>query len=147
MLYAFLFFTLWVIILVVLHKYTFRYIDLLYLTFITLVVGSYISFINPGYILFKVNDKETIKFEGFNKIIITDLASHLFIFLFIYFWYYDYYKVKDKNLILNSVLLLFIYFIITTIHLQRLSVETVYNVKIINLLIVFVIASCLYYFI
>jgi hypothetical protein len=134
------------VILAVFHKFTYKYVDLLYLSFITLIVGSYVSFIDPGYIIFKVSNNEIIKFEGFHKLIIIDLASHLFIFLFVYYLYYNYYKTtKNKNiLILNALLLIIIYNILTTIYLKKLPAESIYNIKFSTTFVVFIVATLFY---
>ena len=77
LLYAIVFLTFWMIILVVFHQYTYKYIDLLYLTFICLILGSYISFINPGKYIYKSGEKEEIiEFNGFHRIIIIDISPN-----------------------------------------------------------------------
>jgi hypothetical protein len=84
MVYGLLFLTFWIDIFIILHKYTYNYINLLYLAFIMLFMGSYISFIRPGFIIYKF-DNEIIKFNNVQKFIIVDLFLHLFFFTFIYY--------------------------------------------------------------
>lgn len=156
MLYALYFFTLWIFILVIFHQYTFKYFDLLYLTFIVLICGSYISFINPGKYILKLSDNTDIKFSGFHRFIITDLAIHLFMFLFIYYWYYNYYKSHiDVNRYIHTALLIIVYMIIITVCFMYTKVSAtsimpvcdVYGIKFIEFLIVLIIGTILYMFI
>ena len=159
LLYAIVFLTFWMIILVVFHQYTYKYIDLLYLTFICLILGSYISFINPGKYIYKSGEKEEIiEFNGYHRIIIIDISMHFIFFFFVYFLYYNYYKRKDIKLILNSILLILIYLIITSIIFYIKYKETrersltlitkdVYGIKTIEILIIFTVATTLYFFI
>lgn len=160
MLYALYFFTFWVFILVVFHQYTFKYFDLLYLTFIVLLGGSYISFINPGKYILKLPDDTDIEFSGIHRFIIVDLAIHLFMFLFIYYWYYNYYKSHiDMNRYIHTALLIMVYMIIITVCFMYTKVISdksvksampvcdVYGIKFIEFLIVLIIGTILYMFI
>ena len=157
MLYALYFLTFWVFILVIFHQYTFKYIDLLYLTFIVLLGGSYISFINPGKYIFKLSDDTNIEFSGFNRFIIIDVAIHLFMFLFIYYWYYDYYKNNnDITRYINTALIIILYMIVVTICFiyakanvkeSIMPICDIYGIKFIEILIVFIIGTIFYMFI
>jgi hypothetical protein len=155
MLYALYFLTSWIFILVVFHQYTFKYFDLLYLTFIALICGSYISFINPGKYILKLPDDKNIEFSGFHRFIIIDLAIHLFMFLFICYWYYNYYKSHiNINRYIHTALLIIIYMIIVTVCFLYTKVSAksvmpvcdVYGIKFIEFLIIFIIGTILYNF-
>lgn len=160
MLYALYFFTLWIFILVIFHQYTFKYVDLLYLTFIVLIGGSYISFINPGKYIYKFPDNKYIEFSGYHRFIIIDIAMHIFMFIFIYYWYYNYYKhiltvKRHIPIILNTILLIIIYMIIITVCFcitnanskSIIPVCDVYGIKFIEFIIVLIIGTIFYLFI
>lgn len=147
--------TSWVVILVIFHKYTYKHMDLLYLTFLCFIIGSYISFVKPGYFIVLDNDNTEIKFQGFHKFIIVDLALHFIFLMFVYSWYYNYYiNPKKFKLILSSILLVFVYLIYVQLYnlfynkkSYILAVEHVYNISFIEFLCTFAIATSLYFFI
>ena len=92
-LYAFKFFTTWVLILAIFHRHVYKNINLLYLSFITLVVGLYLSFINPRRFVFYF---ENVRYEytGLQKFIIVDIIFHILVFALIAERYGLYYKSK-----------------------------------------------------
>jgi hypothetical protein len=85
------FFTTWNTILVVFHRYTHAYIDLEYLSFVTLLGGLYLSFVNPKRFVFKMFGKKYYV-NGIIKFIFVDIIFHLCVFLFVYSHHHSYYK-------------------------------------------------------
>lgn len=133
----YLFFTFWMIILTLFHKYVYKYINLLYLSFITLIIGIYMSYINPReftFILF--NESYTLR--GVEKTIIVDLFAHLLIFVYIYTLYYKYYTPFriDTALLLSIVIIIIYTFLI--------NIQKLYNANYYELFSIGVIANLLY---
>lgn len=128
-----LFFTSWLFLLVVFHRYTHMYIDLLYLSFVVLCVGLYISYVHPRFYRFVLFDKE-YKLTGVDKFMI-DLFFHLGIFWFVYLNYSGSTRIDYKFLV--AVFLLCLYSIM-------IKVSSVYCVKLYELFSVIIIASIMY---
>lgn len=76
------FFTLWVFVLVCLAPITCKYINVLFLSTIVLLVGSYFSFIEPGF--YVLDNGKVVK--GQNRLIYVDLILHFIPWLFM-LWY------------------------------------------------------------
>lgn len=77
-----MFFTAWVILLVLFHKHTHKYVDLRYLTFVTMLSGLYISTIHPRqYTFWLLDEKYTLK--SWDRFIIVDMFFHIGAFIFI----------------------------------------------------------------
>lgn len=137
--YIFVFFTTWNVLFVILHKYTHSSINLLYLSFITLFGGLYISFINPRRFEYKFLDKKYI-FDGLSKFIYIDLPFHVAIFLWVYCMYYIYYKSaadeKDN---------LFISFLIFVLYVAVVNIRKVYGISFIEFLLVFAVGHLVYF--
>lgn len=81
-LYVLSYFTTWSVLAVVFHAHTHKYINLVFLTFVTLMIGLYMSFINPRKFVFYF-DKDRYEFTGAQKFIIVDMFFHLGAFLFV----------------------------------------------------------------
>jgi hypothetical protein len=128
------FFTFWVIILVIFHKYTHRYFDLLYLTFITCVIGLYLSFIHPQEYNFILFDKN-YSFKTLDKFIIVDLIFHILVFVYIFNIYNHKFKISVP--FLNSLLIILLYAISVNLH-------KVYNIRIFEFLSVVIVTNLLY---
>jgi hypothetical protein len=158
-----LFLTFWVVILVVFHKYTHKYIDLLYLTFLCFVMGSYISFVKPGYFVLHGGSNDIV-FSGFHKFVIVDVAVHFFFLLFVYQLYYSFYKPVKLNLVISAIVLIFVYvmyviiwnnFANTDFKIDKLKkqgdlsglyhIEYVYGLSPIEFIVNFAIATSLYF--
>lgn len=136
--YILFFFTIWNIILVLFHKYTHKYFELLYLSYVTFMVGLYFSTVNPRKITFYFGDK-TIIINKWYTLILIDILFHFGVFLFVYFKYYKYYKNVDTNMLLfNSVILI-------TIYICMICPSKVYGVKFIEILTVVTIVTLLYF--
>jgi len=104
--------TAWSFALILLHKWTYRYINLLFLSGTVLVLALYISYIKPGYI--KYHDLQgSYKITGHVKVTI-DLLFHCLPFVFVWFKYGKYYgghRVKWSIATSNASVLLLIYLI------------------------------------
>jgi hypothetical protein len=126
MLYIFKFFTTWVAILTIFHKYSNHYISLPFLTYFVMTAGLYLSFIHPGYfIIYKGQTKQVIRDP--QKFILVDLPFHIGLFYFVYNTYgLD--CVPDDR-ILASIILIFLYIIIC-------DAPKVYGVHIFEMMIV-----------
>ena len=132
------FLTTWITLLVVLHHYTYEYIDLLYLTFLALLVGSYVSFIHPKLYTLE-SESGPIIFSGFHRFVIIDIAIHIFLFCFTYYHYSKHYKKKITSIpLITSILLVFIYMVC-------IDTEKVYRASFFELFWASVIATCLYF--
>ena len=138
----FMFFTTWNVLLVIFNNITYKYIDLLYTSFITLFIGLYLSFINPRRFIFRFGLKK-YKFVSWEKFIAVDIVFHIFIFLYIYYKYYNsYYSLLDKceedEILIISLCILFTYIIC-------INVQKVYGITLLEFLIVFCIANIIYF--
>ena len=138
-LYAFKFFTTWSLILAILHKYTRTYVNLVFITFITAIMGLYLSFIKPRKFVFYF-DNERYVYTGLEKFIIVDMIFHLLVFYLIYSRYGKYYKTMFDMKTLNVVLLMLLY--ASVANLKKL-----YGVGLGEQVFVFIIACLLYYLI
>lgn len=94
MLYALRFFTTWLLILVMFHKYTYPYVNLLLLAFVTSVIGLYFSFINPRRFVFHMQD-ERYEYTGLQKFIIVDMFFHILVLWLVWSMYGKYYASND----------------------------------------------------
>jgi hypothetical protein len=128
-----LLFTTWNVLLLLFHRQLHSKIHLLYLTYITCVVGSYFSFYQPGYFDIQWNGTEH-RLKGWKKLLFAD-SVHIIPFIFIYCLYSKYYL-----LYINAFVLLLIYTVI-------LKVKNVYGVSFIEAFSVFIISSIFYYFV
>ena len=128
------FFTIWNLILVLFHKYTHRYFELMYLSYITFMVGVYFSTVNPRKIVFK-----NLVIDKWYDLLIIDLIFHFGVFLFVYFKYYEYYKNTNTNImLLSSVALLILY-------ICMINPEKIYGINLLEMLIVIAVVNLLYF--
>lgn len=130
-------FTFWVIILCIFDEYTHKYVNLLYLTFVTLVIGMYISYVHPRYFHYPI-DNDVIKFEGFTKFYIIDLFSHIIPFIYIVYKYKSYYSSISLADMPFTFLILIMYYIL-------LNTETIYGINKQELVLLFVGSTMLYF--
>lgn len=136
--YILYFFTTWNVILVLFHKYTHKIINLLFTSFVVLIISMYISYINPKYYLFKFDNKEYV-FKGNNKLFLIDLPMHIGVFVFIYLIYYKYYKKNNLTIPITICFLLFYFVFFNT--------PKIYNISRPELLAVASAGAVLYFFI
>ena len=113
------FFTFWVFLLVLFSKYTYKYFNLEYLTFIVLTVGLYLSYINPRFYRFELFGKQYELRNTLEKFFIADLIFHIATFYYVYEVYGEEYRKLDNknNRTLNSLLLLLVYYLLITLYL------------------------------
>ena len=138
-LYAFKFFTTWSLILALLHIYTREYVNLLFITFVTAIIGLYLSFIKPRKFVFYFETQRYV-YTGLQKFIIVDMIFHILVFYLIYSRYGKYYKSVTDSKTVNAVLIMLLYASVT-------NLKKLYGVGLSELLFVFVIACLLYYLI
>lgn len=136
MLYLFKFFTTWSVLLAIFHRQVFKYVNLLYVSFITLMVGLYMSFINPRKFVFYLQGERFV-YNGVEKFIIVDMLFHLFVFGFIWSRYRGYYRGFDNSLL--SAMCLFV------IYLMTVNVRKIYGLSLTELGFAFVVANVLYF--
>jgi hypothetical protein len=136
-LYALRFFTFWMVFLIVFHHYTYKYVNLLYLSYVTLICGLYLSFINPRRFVFYF---EGVRYEytGVQKFIIVDLIFHILVFYFVYRRYASYYTSNYDMRLLVS-------FIIVIIYALFNNIKKIYGISFIELFSVFCISTILYF--
>ena len=135
--YILYFFTTWSFFLCLFHSYFHKCIDLLYLSFVVLIVGTYLSFVYPKrYVVEK--DKTCYVFDSVTRILCVDVILHFFMFVLIYNRYHKYYRRTGLDFkIIASMCLIAIYFLIF------LKVD-VYKIPKIDMVAMLIIASILY---
>jgi hypothetical protein len=134
------FFTFWVFLLVLFSKYTYKYFNLEYLTFIVLTVGLYLSYINPRFYRFELFGKQYELRDTLEKFFIADLIFHIATFYYVYEVYGDEYRNLDNknNRTLNSLLLLLVYYLL-------IDFDNLYNINKKELTTVFLVANIIYF--
>lgn len=137
-LYATRFFTFWSVLLVLFHPQVFKYVNLLYITFITMIIGLYLSFINPRRFVFYF-EGERYEYNGAQKFIIVDILFHILAFYFIWSRYAGYYTCLEITDMKNiyALLIIIIYVVFT-------NIKKVYGVAFLELFFVFLVANILY---
>jgi hypothetical protein len=133
-----IFFTTWYILLVIFHKTTIKYINLLYLSFVVLIGGLYISYIHPRqYKLIMFNDE--YKLEDSRKFILVDMFFHIMAFIFVYSKYKSYYTpIKIDMQLMASIGLICLYSLI-------INVKDVYSIRLFELMTILVLATLSYF--
>ena len=131
------FFTFWVFLLVLFSKYTYKYFNLEYLTFIVLSIGLYLSYINPRFYRFELFGKKYELKDTLEKFFIADLLFHIATFYYVYEVYRNEYTTLDYRT-LNSLLLLLVYSLF-------IDFEKLYNINKKELMTVFLIANIIYF--
>lgn len=107
-LYIFMFFTTWNFLLVLFHQYTHNYINLIYLSLMTVTIGMYFSFINPRKFVYYL-DNEQYTFTGIEKFILIDLFLHIAVLGYVLTKYSKFYNKSTSKQLVNSILLLILY--------------------------------------
>jgi hypothetical protein len=138
-LYFMMFFTFWNILLVAFHKYTSAYVDLLYLSFVVLIVGLYLSFINPAKFTFRIGEEE-VHIVGVEKFIISDILSHFLVFLYVVYLTYG-----TRKLIRARDMQLYVSVLIIVSYIVLVDVRYVYGISLLEMLIVFCSANLMYF--
>lgn len=137
MIYVFNFFTTWMVIFVIFHRYVYKHINLLYLSFITLICGLYFSFVNPRKFVIYI-DNVRYEYNGVQKFIIVDMFFHVSVFAYIYCMYSSYYKnVIDSKLLLSVIILM--------LYLFLVNVKKTYGLHVGEICVVVFVANLLYF--
>jgi hypothetical protein len=134
---VFKFFTYWVILLIILHKLVYKYIDIVFLATIIFVMGLYISHINPKkYTLHLLAGK--IEVDGWFKFLTADV-SHFLIFVLALTMYGTYYRKNhnDWTPLIGSLCLIVFY----AVFFQP---DKVYDVSRHELLIILILTTIVY---
>lgn len=134
-----LYFTFWVLLLVIFHKYTHKVFSLPYLIFIVLTSSIYIFYINPGKFYIRYNNGELYELQGYKKIIV-DIIFHYCVFAFIYLTY-GMEPFFNNWKIISSLLLMLIY----TLLYCPSDIYFLRNDKIVMLIFMNTIIYCLIY--
>lgn len=129
-----MFFTLWVLILVLFHKWSHKYIDLIYLTFVVMISGLYISTIHPRQYNFWLFD-ERYTLKSWDRFIIADMFFHIGAFIFIASVYKS--KFRPNQKFFSAVALICLYSLI-------INPKDIYNLRTFELLSVILVATLLY---
>jgi len=130
--YVLYFFTTWSFFLCLFHSYFYKCIDLMYLSFVVLIVGTYLSFVYPRkYVVEK--DKNCFVFDNITRLLCIDLVVHLLMFVLIYKRYHSYYSKSGFDFkICMSLVLIAIYFVM----LRNIDVYLLPKIDMIAMLIV-----------
>lgn len=139
-LYAFKFFTTWMVVMCLFHKQLHMHIHLLYLAFIVCLMGLYMSFVNPRKFVFYFEGERYV-YTGFQKFVIVDMFFHVAVLYAIATMYTGFYgdgRRSTRGMYINAFLLLIIYACIT-------NTKAVYGVPFYEMTAVFVIANIAYY--
>lgn len=131
------FFTTWNFILIIFFKYSKNIFNLKLLSFVTLFVGLYFSFVNPKKFYIELNNKKYY-FTGIEKFYIIDLFFHILAFIVVYILYEN--IPKNINLDVNSLCLLIIY-------ISFLNIEEIYGINKQEILLVSILSIIIYYII
>lgn len=137
-LYAFKFFTTWVFILAICHRYLHQYVNLLYLSFITMIVGFYLSFINPRRFVFYF-ENERYEYTGIQKFIIVDMIFHILVFTLLAEKYGSFYNGGGIDSRLCVALL------VICIYIYMYDPQRVYGITMIEIYTIFFVANILYF--
>lgn len=126
------FFTVWVIILVVLHRFTSSRINLVFLTLTVFVIGSYFSFVYPRLYKLHIGDSTYI-YSSIQRFIIVDCLAHFCTFAFVALLYADTYQLmSSQTLVAFALVMVYLYLFKTTsvygVTLRELSVPILMSV-------------------
>lgn len=133
--YLLAFFTTWSCVLTVLHKYTHSIIELRFMTFMVMLMGLYLSFINPRRFVVHFHDGSVVTFTGAEKFVAVDMFLHIGVFVYISSLY------SSKPFVLAKVVNTCILFII---YLSVTDVKRVYGVTLFEMTCVFLISYILF---
>ena len=129
------FFTIWNIIFLVFHRFTSAFFDLVYISFITMMIGLYLSFVNPKFFAMKFMGKKYIVREWPHKLPID--AIHILIFIIALYLYGGSYTLKDMKL-LNTILLFILY-------ISLFNAAKIYSIKNEEFMILFSVLTLIYF--
>ena len=128
------FFTTWVFLLILFHKFTSKYFNLLYLAWVTCLVGLYLSYVNPRKYNFTLFD-ESYELNRADKFILVDMFFHIGVLVFAITMYNSKHKIDNK--FIASLSLIILYF--ATVNTKEL-----YQIPTYELASVFIVVNLLY---
>ncbi len=142
-LYPLYFFTTWSVLFVIFHKHLFKHLHLLYITFVVMVCGLYLSFINPRkFVAYIAGEKYT--YTGVQKFIIADMIFHIYVFWFILTKYGSYYRGHTNNIIdvriVNALLVMGVYLLFI-----KGNIKATYGIQFWEMCVVYAIANILFF--
>lgn len=87
------FLTTWNIVMVALHTWTHRYVDILLTSTIVLAVSTYLLFVSPGYFRFPLGGDDTMLTKSREA----HVAVHVLPFLFVVWWHGRHYLLASAT--------------------------------------------------
>jgi hypothetical protein len=132
---TFKYFTSWIILFVVFHKYTNNILNLRLLTILTFIGGFYISFIYPNYYLFKISGIQ-VNVHTLLERCITEFFLHFMLLLVVLLLCSDSYDFLSYQT-LNSLMFIIVY-------LMVLDVRIIYNLRKQDMLNIFIVSLIVY---
>jgi hypothetical protein len=131
------FFTAWCLVIVIFHKQLYKHVDILFLTAVVFVVGSYASHIYPKKFILRLTN-QNIYLEGLQKFFFVDVI-HIGMFVIAIKYYSKYYLTNKTHWVplTNAVMIMWAYLLI-------IQPETVYNIRSSDFALVMSVAILLY---
>jgi len=144
----FLYFTNWILVLTIFHKITVKYLNLLFLSTVVLIGGTYIFYVNPSSLPI-IRDNEVVVFQGIQKHII-HFIFHVIPFVFILYKYGKYFSLdypSDSRFIASFLLIAIYMFLVNFINLYFLyTLDLYYILLLISFGYVFLVLYLRYYY-
>jgi hypothetical protein len=134
------FFTTWSVCLVIFHRYTYKYINLVLITMFAFFGGFYLSFVYPKAYYLYDGEKE-YKIQGWTRFII-DILFHVIPYMFILSRYVHYYKLFDNQTISAFALIMIYVILIPSNYVYKISSMEIFKIYMI-VVILFVICMLL----
>ena len=125
----FLYFTNWVLVFTIFHKISVKYVNLLFLSTVVLIGGTYIFYVNPCSLPY-IRDNEVVAFQGIQKHII-HFIFHVIPFVFILYRYGKYFSLdypSDSRFIVSFLLIAIYLFLVNFINLYFLHTSDMYYI-------------------
>lgn len=136
-LHVFLFFTTWNLLLFIMHPISHRYVNLLYLAFITTMVGLYLSFVNPNRFVLRFG-KTKYYFTGLEKFFLVDVTFHILVLVYAMYLYHVHYALPGWRETCGALLVLLLY-------VWSVNIVRVYGVQFKELAMVFAVFTLLFF--
>ena len=130
--------SIWNIFLVILHRYTHKYINLLMLSIFVTVAASIFMYIHPKYSVVYYSDPEKNHTVSGNRLTVLHILTHIIPLLFITYMYGTYYT-KNDNTILNLITLCMLLFYVAIFNPLK-----IYNMRTDHIIISIIISVLLY---
>jgi hypothetical protein len=88
------FFTAWSLILVALHPLTHAHVNLLFVSWCTMALGAYMTYVSPRFYDVRIGDRR-FTIRGWDAVFV-DFAFHVLPFVCVWFMYLNYYTSCDN---------------------------------------------------